>query len=136
MGRWDGGDCAGLLVFGPESECSRLPEARAQRHDNVSWPEEVREYDAGMVWHSCISDVGVTDSGIRLIDTSLMPTDLATGITDGLASVRLTGSSRRGCSVENREDRFWDHGLVLPVCSAEWDGEGGWDGASVYVWGV
>jgi hypothetical protein len=55
VGRWDGGDCAGVLIFGPDSECSRLPEAREElRHDNVPWPDEVREY-------LCTADLCITD---------------------------------------------------------------------------
>uniref|UniRef100_A0A7S0M5S6 Uncharacterized protein n=1 Tax=Cryptomonas curvata TaxID=233186 RepID=A0A7S0M5S6_9CRYP len=42
VGRWNGGDCEGLLVFGPMSECSRLPEIRHERHDSVPWPNEVQ----------------------------------------------------------------------------------------------
>ncbi len=46
VGHWIGGDCEGLLVFGPKSECSLLPENRNERHDKVPWPQEVRVHIA------------------------------------------------------------------------------------------
>ncbi len=42
VGRWEGGDCEGVLVFGPASECWWPPEARKELHDDVPLPEDLK----------------------------------------------------------------------------------------------